>query len=118
MTGLVLSCASLLSKWGFGDGDVPDWLLDTLDERGIDYPDDWQEVLWTLVNEHLLPALDQRVELVRIETNHNPVRADTVDGVNVRDEWTMTAPTTVLTPESVTVPVDRVIEAIQRSAPS
>lgn len=109
MSDLVLTSASLLSKWGFNDGDEPDFLLDALDERGLDYPSDWHEALWKLVNEHLLPALDQHVELVRIATNHNPVRASIVDGVDVEGQWGRDA-TTRLSPESVSVPIERVIE--------
>lgn len=112
MNDLVLHSDCLLSKGGFGDGDEPDWLLDILDERGLDHPVDWHGILWQLVNEHLVPALDQRVETVRIETNHNPVRASTVNGANVEGLWTSNA-TTCLTPKSVTVPLDRVLEAIR-----
>jgi hypothetical protein len=112
VTDLVLRADGLLSKWGFNDGDEPDWLLDALDERGLTYPADWHEVLWRLVNEHLLPALDQRVELVRIQTNHNPARASTVKGEDVSGLWTSDA-ATCLTPKSVTVPLEAVLDAIR-----
>lgn len=113
--GLVLRSDGLLSKWGFNDGDEPDWILDILDEHGLDHPEDWHEVLWRLVNEHLLPALDQRVELVRIETNHNPVRASTLNGEDVSELWTSGA-TTCLTPKSITVPLGTVLDAIRAVA--
>lgn len=120
MSDLVLRSDGLLSKWGFNDGDEPEWLIDVFDERGIDWIEiDWHEVLWRLVNEYLLPVLDQRVELERIQTNHNPVRASTVNGSNVEELWTSKS-TTCLTPESVTVPLDRVLDVIEQvnSAPS
>lgn len=110
---LRLPSACLLSKHGFNDGDVPDALLDVLDERGLPYPDGWHEALRVLVREHLLPVLDQRVEVVDVETNHNPIRAWTVDGVEVKDRWTAMFDAVRLTPEWVEVPVDRVIEVIQ-----
>ncbi|WP_433355598.1 hypothetical protein ACQP25_17165 [Microtetraspora malaysiensis] len=102
----------MLSKWGFNDGDVPDDLLDYCDDRGIPSPDGWDEVLHTLVVERLLPALDQRVEIVRVGTSHNPVRALTVDGVDVTDEWYGDKERTSLTPDCVEVPMSEVVEVM------
>lgn len=114
MESLTLRSECLLSKWGFGDGHEPDELLDELDERDIPYPEDWHAVLRTLVTQHLVPALDQDVEVVEIETNHNPIRARTVDGVDVEDQWYEVDATTRLTPDHVDVPIDRVIDLIRR----
>ena len=102
----------LLSKWGFNDGDEPDWLLDYCDDHGLDYPDAWHAALRTLVHEHLLPALDQRVEVYDIETIHNPIRAAYVDGVKVSDDVVygrQDGPN--LSPEWVEVPLDKVLAA-------
>lgn len=90
--------ASLLSKWGFGDGDQLDWLA----EHG-DF--DHDKTLCALVRRKLLPALTQKVEVEEISTIHNPIRARTVDGVDVTHlhydgEWHAE----MLTPESVDVP--------------
>lgn len=113
---LTLVSEDLLSKWGFNDGDLPDWIWDVCDEQRIDHDAfEWHDVLWALANEHLSPALGQHVHLVRIETNHNPVRASTVDGVDVEEQW-MKDPITRLTPESVTIPVDSVLETIRKVA--
>ena len=101
---LTLWSDGLLSKWGFNDGDEPDAYLDWCDEHGHPYPDDWHTVLRTLVRTRLAPALDQRVELVDIETNHNPIRAERVDGQDVTDLWRKTEPGLTLSPESVEVP--------------
>ena len=101
---VILFSDGLLSKWGFGDGDAPDHFLDYCDEHDIPYPP-WRPLLKRIVREYLLPALDQAVEVVTIGTNHNPVRAATVDGRDVQGEWYDDgADRTRLTPESVSVP--------------
>ncbi|MBC6458405.1 hypothetical protein [Actinomadura sp. HBU206391] len=116
MKALTLRSECLLSKWGFGDGDEPDALLDEMDARGMAYltKEPWHAVLCTLVRAHLLPALDQEVEVVEIETNHNPIRATRVDGIDVEDEWYKVDAAVRLTPDHVDVPIDVVFETIQR----
>jgi hypothetical protein len=104
---LTLHSWSLLSKFGFNDGDVPDEILDYMFEAGVnprETPWDWHDALRAMVRKHLLPALaaeGHEVEVYDIDTAHNPIRADKIDGVVVdsldRDQW----PT--LTPEYVTV---------------
>lgn len=79
-----LDANSLLSKWGFGDGDaLDDWWWDQFDMA----PDvDTHELLYSLIVAHLVPALRDRgyeVELERIDTIHNPVRARTLNGIEV-----------------------------------
>lgn len=74
--GLWLSAASLASKFGFNDGDVPDWLLDVCDERELRYPDDWHNTLRGLVRDYLLPAFPVRPSVYDVSTNHNPIRTD------------------------------------------
>jgi hypothetical protein len=110
---LVLAADDLLSKWGFNDGDEPEALLDLMDERGMPYPtiDQWTATLRRLVREHLLPALDQQVEVVDIETSHNPVRARTVDGVDIEDRR-RTGPAIRLTPEAVSVRIEDVLRIL------
>lgn len=105
---LTLFADCLLSKWGFGDGDVPDAYLDWCDDNGHPYPDDWHTVLRTLVRTRLVPALHQRVEVVDIETIHNPIRAERVDGVDVPD-WRSNDSGLTLTPECVEVPYVEVL---------
>lgn len=109
---LRLDSESLLSKGGFGDGDTPEWLLDYCEDHGIEYPERWRIVLYRLVRDRLVPVLDQRVEITYIDTIHNPVRAVTVDGEDVTDQW-YEAATTRLTPEFVDVPVAVVMEAVE-----
>lgn len=106
---LVLRSDCLLSKWGFNDGDEPDYWLDWCDEQGIDYNArgwHWHTTLRRLVRKYLAPKLDQRVELVDIETTHNPIRAETVDGVEV--DWYAASPIT-LTPDHVEIPFPEVL---------
>lgn len=107
--GLWLFSESLLSKWGFNDGDIPDGYLDWCDAHGHPYPDEWRTVLRMLIRTRLAPVLDQRVEVIDIGTSHNPIRAEKVDGVDVTDCWygKRTGPT--LTPEDVFVPYAEVL---------
>lgn len=80
----LLDAESLCSKWGFGDGDaLDDWWWDTYDEAPTI---DTHELLHALVLAFLMPAIREaghEVVLERIETNHNPVRAFTIDGVEI-----------------------------------
>lgn len=82
----LLHAESLLSKWGFGDGDaLSDWWWDT-----FEYDPDWDfhVVLFELVKEHLVPEMERkghRVELVFIHTIHNPVRAERLNGEEI--DW-------------------------------
>jgi hypothetical protein len=110
---LRLYSSCLLSKWGFNDGDEPDAWLDWCEENGVDYNiRDWHGTLRRLVREHLLPKLDQQVELVDIETSHNPVRAEKVDGVEI--DWYADYPDGTLTPECVEITYSEVLRVAQR----
>ena len=77
---VTLFAESLLSKWGFHDGDQLDWLYDF----GIsdDHP-----VLIEVVKTKLLPALSHHVEVREISCIHNPIRASKIDGKGVKDAW-------------------------------
>ena len=114
---IVLFSSGLLSRHGFDDGDEPDAWLDYCEDRGVTQPPSWRyELLPRLVREHLLPALDQEVEIVIISCNHNSVRASTVDGRNAEHEWSSRAePAIRLTPEQVSVPFSAVF-AMAREA--
>lgn len=126
MTGtLILVSASLLSKWGFDDGDpfeaFTDWYHDQHSDgpmrhcncKSLDLGVSDHDLLRLLVRRHLVPALDQRVELVDIETSHNPVRATKVDGVDVEECWYGRAPTPTLTPDAVEIAYEDVLKAIE-----
>lgn len=88
-----LSVRSLCSKWGFGDGDaVFDDLSDYWDAIGRRYDyttlNERDAILRLLVRRHLVPAIEaagHAVEVVDVETIHNPIRACTIDGVEV--DW-------------------------------
>jgi hypothetical protein len=103
---LHLFSSGLLSKWGFGDGDAPDAWLDYCDELGVDYLPEWHRILTALVRRYLLPVLEQDVTVREIETNHNPIRASTVDGAEVEYPHDDSIR---LTPECVTVPMSEVL---------
>lgn len=112
-----LFSGDLLSKWGFNDGDDPEEWLDYCEVHGIDcneidYP------LVDLVRRYLLPAIEQAVTVVEIETCHNPIRAETVDGVDVSGAWydsRLNEPT--LTPGYVEVPMAEVARIAQELTP-
>ncbi|WP_330348156.1 hypothetical protein [Streptomyces sp. NBC_00582] len=105
---LTLFSRSLLSKWGFNDGDTPDAWMDWCDSEGIDWPQ-LDFPLVALVREHLVPAITQNVSVVEIETSHNPIRVETIDGTDVRPVWTGLVDEPTLTPESVDVPMTEVL---------
>lgn len=93
-----LFSACLLSKWGFDDGDLfSDFVFRY---GGPDAPDDGS-VLVAAVKAYLLPKLKQSVEVVEIETSHNPIRALRVDGGRV--DWYLHNPDIKLEPESVEI---------------
>ena len=118
MAEMILHSHGLLSKWGFDDGRPPDTVLDAFDAAGIDYNrDTWERTLCRLVRKHLLPALDQRVQVEEIGTSHNPIRATAIAGVHVsddvhyaREEWS--GPD--LTPSWVVVSVDEVLRVYRQ----
>ncbi len=119
---LYLFSSSLLSKWGFDDGDpfddIEDWWHNQHGSPPMghcncgfyDLGVDARVLLPELVRRFLLPALDQAVELVDIETSHNPIRASTVDGVDVEDAWYESRARVTLTPDCVEVPYSVVVE--------
>lgn len=84
-SGVILHADGLLSKWGFGDGDAPDHYLDWLDDQHLPYPEDWHAVLRHLVRTRLLPLIVEDIEVYDIATNHNPIRASKVNGVEIDD---------------------------------
>jgi hypothetical protein len=78
MSDLTLYAEGLLSRWGFGDGDVvDDWWWEVFDEPAPD------EALEELVEQLLLPVLTEHghtFEAYRIGTIHNPIRLRVLDG--------------------------------------
>lgn len=83
-TSLVLDAESLMSKWGFDDGDALDeWWWDRFNTSPGFKTD---ELLYALVLAYLMPAVraaGHEIELVRIETVHNPVQARSLDDAEV-----------------------------------
>ncbi|MFF8458533.1 hypothetical protein ACF06T_28845 [Streptomyces albidoflavus] len=106
---ITLFSAGLLSKWGFNDGDDPEAWLDWCDSQGIDYTQLGDFPWAALVRAYLLPVIEQTVTAVDIETIHNPIRVDTVDGTDVTEAWYGRAEAPTLTPELVDVPMATVL---------
>lgn len=109
---LTLFSRDLLSKWGFNDGDNPDDWLDYCEANGIDY-NSVDFPLVELVRRYLLPQIQQRITVAEVETCHNPIRAETVDGVDVTQVWFGRAPEPALTPEYVEIPMAEVTRVAQ-----
>lgn len=106
---LRLFADGLLSKHGFNDGDEPDSWIDYCEQHGLSFEwRAWHSVLRQLVKRYLLPALGQKVTTVNIETSHNPIRAQTVDGLDVEGCWSGPQPEPQLTPEYVEIPMSEV----------
>jgi hypothetical protein len=106
---VTLFSAGLLSKWGFNDGDDPDAWLDWCEAQGIDY-NRLDYPLAALVRQHLVPAIEQPVTVVDIETCHNPIRIDTLHGVDVVDYWRDSRRADfLLTPDHIDVPMTEVL---------
>lgn len=79
MSVFIMYANDLLSKWGFGDGDrLSDFLYENNSKFG--YKVDTHKLLEELVKRYLLPKIDKKVEIFYITTNHNPVRAEMIDG--------------------------------------
>ena len=84
MDTITLDASSLFHKWGFDDGDL---LGGVLLEGGYDpvgrprcaHLSFDHEVLARCVEGHLLPVLPIKVEVERIGTCHNPIRATAAD---------------------------------------
>ena len=100
---VLLFSDGLLSKWGFNDGDLLDWLFD-YDEKF-----DIHAVLRAVVREKLLPALTDKVEVFDIDTIHNPIRAQTVNGVDVTQNLYDPDQPIRLQPQFVEVSVEEVL---------
>lgn len=109
---ITLFSSSLLSKFGFNDGDGPNEWWDHCDANGLDldYP------LEEIVRRYLVPRLEQDVTVVHIETCHNPIRVETVNGVDVTEAWFGRAPEPTLTPEYVEVPLSEALKIAQEVA--
>lgn len=88
MADLILDAEELLSKWGFSDGDIlSNWWWD-FNNDDPPFLEEEHDVLFSLVETYLVPVIKEagrEIEIYRIHTNHNPVRASTLDGVNVDD---------------------------------
>lgn len=87
----------LLSKFGFGDGDM---LVELMEEHHLQV--DRSELLAAVVERLVVPRLDQRVETYTLASMHNPIRARTVDGeaADIHSD---------LTPEFIEVPIGQII---------
>jgi hypothetical protein len=116
---LVLWADDLYSKWGFGDGDLPDALEEWLDDerQGLAWFDRnaWHSVLIRLVQTFLIPRLDQAVTVCLVDTLHNPIRAASVDGREVtrQDHLDDGGAAPKLRPDRVVIPYSEVLRVMR-----
>lgn len=69
----ILYGSDILSKFGFGDGDMfEDQIWDYEEQHSVTI--DCAVVLWKVVRKYLVPLPPEGIELEFIGTNHNPVR--------------------------------------------
>jgi len=101
-----LNAECLLSKWGFSDGDVLwDWACD----HGVELGDAGlaeHRALQSLVRKFLVPAIEaagHAVEVVDLETIHNPIYADRLDGEEV--PWPKGRPSQFAALEGISVTI-------------
>lgn len=113
---VTLFSRNLLSKWGFNDGEGPDEWWDYCERNGAD-PSALDFPLEEVVRRYLVPLLDQDVSAVHVETSHNPIRVETVNGVDVTEVWFGRQPAPTLTPEYVDVPLSEALKIAQEGAP-
>lgn len=110
--GMIFHTDDLLSKWGFGDGDALEYFFgDDAEISEMLSEIDEHEALTKIVKEFVIPHISQTLTIEVLPTNHNPVRASTVDGVRV-DYRAGPNQTIKLTPEKIAVPVSDVIGVI------
>jgi hypothetical protein len=103
----VFKSSDLYKRRGFERGDI---LADTFPHVGAA---ELRNLLVDVLRAHVIPRLDQKVQVLVLSTVHNPLRAVYVDGIAVR--WTAESgqgPT--LTPASVDVSVDDVLACARK----
>ena len=84
MDTITLDASSLFNKWGFDDGDLLGAVLlkggyDPAGRPMCAHLTFDHEVLARCVERHLLPVLPIKIEVERIGTCHNPIRATSAD---------------------------------------
>lgn len=115
MNTVRLHSASLLSKYGFNDGDDPEEWLDWCEGNGIDlsrarinsFP------LAAAVKKFLVPLIEQDITVTELVTAHNPVRIQTLDGHDMTGVWHGTLSEPELTPAYVDVPMTEILKLAQ-----
>lgn len=111
MSEVTLNVDCLLSKFGFGDGDV---ICDWWDDRRDDDFAEWSmhATLQALVRRYLIPEIEKRghtIEVYDIVTIHNPIRARRIDGKEVEPRGHPVFDP----PIKVVIPADVVLAAIE-----
>ena len=103
----VFETASLYQRSGFESGDLLKSAFPGVGAAEL------RELLVDVVRSHVLPQLDQDVQVLQIPSVHNPVRATNVSGTSVT--WTAefgTGP--ALTPKRVRVSAEDVFACARR----
>ncbi len=99
---VIFFTCGILSKWGFNDGDLLSWVNSTKDC-------DSHETLSYIVRTLLVPKLNASVEMIDVGSSHNPIRAKSIDGIEV-DLYSEEKRFDYLQPDSIELTGPEVIE--------
>jgi hypothetical protein len=99
--------SSLLTKFGFEDGDQ---LTNILLDNGFELQNS-EYLLRRIVRERILPVLDQKVEVQDIGM-HNPIRAVSIDGINIDTNINNSQHSLALSPKYIDVDNEDIFEMI------
>jgi len=114
---MIFHTDSLISKWGFDDGDI---LENFAFNNNLEFEYDPDKshsgshsALIKLVCEHILPKLDQEVIVQEISCIHNPIRALTVNGRDASAFWHESFSPPFITPATIYIPNEIVLEIVK-----
>lgn len=108
MKQISIKTDGFLSKWGFHDGDIfDDFLEDHGETCAMGYA---HKFLERVLKELVIPKIKNKIEIVFIETIHNPVRAEKVDGKEVN--WYRENPDITIDPEFIILTEDELVKLL------
>lgn len=110
---MIFHTISLLSKWGFNDGDILDGHPDER-IRSLSY-DEQHDLLFEVVQRYILPHLransGKPIRIVQLSTTHNPVRVSMIGEETTHHLWYEHTEgiESLLKPESIEVKDDDIV---------
>jgi len=101
---------SLLSKWGFCDGDKLEDLFFSNINKFNNKSMGEHDLLVLTVKKFIIPKIKNNIEIEEIITNHNPIRASKVDNKNI--DW-FNDTDIKLEPEYIDVNIEEIINLMK-----